>query len=282
MFPDAEQLQSRAELYLCLAHAFLTPDRESAWDALRDALADDLADLGETLAYDFDEHVADYRAAIAAIPDHATLLQIYSALFLAPPRRVAINTGSYLDGAVNGGSVLMMDEAYRRGGLERSEDFKDLSDHVSIQLEFVASRYLKRLETAITGTDAEEFLGTFVAHWLPPFIDDLTREGAASEGTPNPWLPLARLLQIAVAQDARIAPETTSAAHQRQQIAIGKARHVRARDGIGDEDMAFIAQRLREKGLATDHLSIPPEQRDEARGLSKKVPPSPRRGSRLG
>jgi len=278
---DVEQLQSRAELYLCLAHAFLTPDSESAWTALRDALAEDLADLGETLSCDFDEHIAGYRAAIAAIPDQATLLGIYSSLFLAPPRRVAINTGSYLDGAVNGGSVLMMEEAYRRNGLERNEAFRDLSDHVSIQLEFVASRYLKRLD-GTDGAAAEEFLGTFVVHWLPPFIDDLARESAASGGAPNPWLPLARLLQVAAAQDARAAPDTNPAAHQRQQIALGKARHALATDGIGDEDMAFIAQRLREKGLATDHLEVPPEQRDEAHGWSRKVPPSPRRGSRLG
>jgi TorA maturation chaperone TorD len=277
MIDDTEQLQSqsRAEFHLCLAHAFLTPDSGAAWLGLRDALADDLDDLGRTLGYDMAGHVADYRTSIAAIPDQPTLLGIYSALFLAPPRPVSINTGAYLDGAVNGGSVLAMEDAYRRCGLERNEDFKDLSDHVSIQLEFVASRYLTRLTSAAEDIEAEQFLATFVVGWLPPFIADLERERAM----PNPWLPLAQLLQIAVMHDTVAIPATR---YPRQQIALDKARHARAQEGIGEADMAFIAERLRAKGLATDHLTTAPELRDESHGWTRKVPPSPRRGSRFG
>lgn len=275
MTSDSERLQSRAEFYLCLAHAFLTPDSDAAWHGLRDALADDLDDLDATLALGIGAEIADYRAAIAATPDQPTLLAIYSALFLAPPRPVAINTGTYLDGALNGGSVLAMEESYRRGGLERSEAFKDLADHLSIQLEFVASRYLQSLEGTGDATEAEKFLAAFVARWLPPFIADLERERAA----PNPWLPLARLLHVAVQRDVAGA---ALAEPSRLQTALDKARHARATHGIDADDMAFIAQRLREKGLAVDHLDTPPELRDEARGWSRKVPPSPRRGSRLG
>ncbi len=275
MMPDSEQFQSRAEFYFCLAHAFLTPDSEMAWSGLRDALADDLDDLDATLGLGIDAQIAAYRAAMAAIPDQPTLLGIYSALFLAPPRRVSINTGTYLDGALNGGSVLAMEEAYRGAGLQRSEEFRDLSDHLSIQLEFVASRYLLRMDGGGADTDAAEFLASFVARWLPPFIADLERMDVG----PNPWLPLARLLQAAVLRDAASA---TLPVQPRQQIALDKARHARALEGIGAEDMAFIAQCLREKGLATDHLETPPELRDEAHGWTRKVPPSPRRGSRLG
>ena len=276
---DTENIQSRAEFYLCLARAFLTPDSEQAWRGMREALADDLEELGKTLGYEIDNYIASYWLAIASVPDQPTLLQVYSALFLAPPRRVSINTGTYLDGALNGGSVLAMEEAYQRGGVARSEAFKDLSDHLSLQLEFVAHRFLARREMSDAETpdeDAEKFLDTFVARWLPPFIADLEREGTA----PNPYLHLARILQAAVTRDARAAP--LSAIHSRRQMALDKARHERGARGVTEQDMAFIAQCLREKGLSTDHLSIPPGQRDEARGLSKRVPPSPRRGSRLG
>lgn len=277
MTPDAEELQARAEFYLCLAHAFLTPDSEAAWQGLRDALADDLEDLAEILGHDIGSHIADYRAAIDAIPDHATLLQIYSSLFLAPPRPVNINTGVYLDGALNGGSVLAMEESYRQNGLERSGEFLDLSDHLSIQLEFVASRLLARQDSAdATEDDAERFLATFVARWLPPFIADLETTGR----NPDPWLHLARAMSVAVLREARA--ESVPPGQLRQQNAIGKARHERAVAGVSEEDMAFITQRLRENGLATDHLAIPHDQRDEARGLSRKAPLSPRRGSRLG
>lgn len=277
MSPDTGQLQSHAEFYLCLARAFLTPDTEDAWAGLREALADDLDELGELLGLDITDDVADYRSAMAAIPDRAILLQIYSALFIAPPRPVSINAGAYLDGALDGGSVLAMEDAYWRGGLERSGDFMDLSDHISVQLEFVASRYLARMDGVEAGPSPDAFLHAFIARWLPPFIADLER-GMAQ----NPWLPLARVLRAAVVRDARPAPETVPAAQLRRLAALDKARRDRAASGVTDEDMAIIERRLRENGLAVDHLSIPPELRDEARGLSRKVPPSPRRGSRLG
>jgi TorA maturation chaperone TorD len=280
MIPDNDTLQSRAEFYLCLAHAFLTPNDASMWHGLRDAIADDLADIASELGYAIDEHIADYRTAIAELSSHAALLQAYSTLFLAPPRPVSLNTGSYLDGAVNGGSVLAIEEAYRRSGLVRNDDFHDLPDHLAIQLEFVASRYLARFDPVAAAQadedDAGIFLGRFVAPALPAFIADLERSGQ----TPNPWLPLARALQLAVLRDASHCRQEAS--EIRQQTALGKARHDRAANGIGDADMAFIAQRLSERGLATDHLAIAPEQRDEAQGWTRRVPPSPRRGSRCG
>lgn len=278
MTSDNEQLQSRGEFYLCLARAFLTPD-EATWRGLRDALADDLGELGEALHLAIGASLADYRAEIAAVPDPASLLQIYSGLFLAPPRAVALNTGCYLDGAMNGGSVLAMEAAYRSGGLERSDDFRDLADHLSVQLEFVASRYLARLgwiDALAADGDAEDFLGRFVAPVLAALIADLERAGAPS----NPWLPLARILQVAVVRDAR-APALEAVA-ARQQAAIDQARHARAAHGIDADDLAFISRRLSEKGLATDHLNVAPELRDEAHGWSRRVPPSPRRGSRCG
>lgn len=271
-----EQMQSRAEFYLCLAHAFLPPDTEQLWEAIRDALADDLEGLGEALGYDIGNAVADLRTLLATIPDQMNLLQGYSALFLAPPRPVNINTGIYLDGIVNGGSLLAMEATYLRCGLKRCQHFKDLSDHVSVQLEFVASRYLQYLDKPEAIAEAEQFLADFAVHWLPPFIADLQKAGVAS----NPWLPLARMLLAAVAQDASAAPQAS--AQLRQQSALEQARRVRAQEEIGEEQMAFIARRLQEQGLATDHLSVPPELRDEERGLWKGGVPSPRRGSRHG
>lgn len=280
MIPLEEQLQSRAELYLCLARAFLTPDSEETWLALRDALADDLDDLDGILGHDFAAHVARYRVAITAIAGHPDLLQTYSGLFLAPPRQACINTGAYLDGAVNGGSVLAMEETYRQSGLARDENFRDLSDHLSIQLEFVASRYLACLAEPDSMAD-EEVAGRFLDRFLRPCLPALIADLAAAPVPHNPWLHLARLLQVAVVHDARAAPPPRKE-EMRLQTALAKARHGWAKHDVGDQDMAFIAQRLREKGLATDHLAIAPELRDEAHGWSRKVPPSPRRGSRLG
>lgn len=280
MIPIEEQLQPRTEFYLCLARAFLTPNSEETWLALRDALADDLDELDGMLGYGFAAHVARYRAAITAFAGQPELLQAYSGLFLAPPRLACINTGAYLDGAVNGGSVLAMEEAYRQAGLERNENFLDLADHLSIQLEFVASRYMACLAAAEQLAD-EEVAGRFLDRFLRPCLPALMADLAAAPVAHNPWLHLARLLQVAVVHDAR-APAPPRKEAMRLQTALVKARHGWARHDVGDQDLAFIAQRLQEKGLATDHLAIAPELRDEAHGWSRKVPPSPRRGSRLG
>jgi hypothetical protein len=50
-----------------------------------------------------------------------------------------------------------------------------------------------------------------------------------------------------------------------------------AAKGITPEALADIERKLREQGLATDHLQIAPESRDAAMGLTAKTPPDPRR-----
>lgn len=271
-------LTARAEFYLCLARAFLVPLRTESFNGMRDALGDDLAELSSALGYAGAGAIAAYRDAIIATPDHATLLQHYSALFVSVPRTLQINAGAYLDGAINGGSVAAMESAYRSCGVERGAHFHDLSDHVSVQLEFIALLYLRSAQALDDGADMppvrpEHFLHEFVARWLPRFIRDLE----SADVSPNPWLPLAQLLAVAVAYDAHAEP--LPVAEQRARRAIGKARHDRAVRGITEADMAFIAQKLRENGLSTDHLSIPPEMRDEVRGYSRGQPPGPRKYS---
>lgn len=276
---NQDPLAERGEFYLCLARAFLTPWQPESFDAMREALADDLAELREVLGYRCATDIADYRRAIGAIPDHLTLLQCYSALFVSPPRPVAINAASYLDGAHGGGTVAALEHTYRRCGLERGADFHDLADHVAVQLEFVAWLHFSGADAAATGTAPpavrpEHFLHGFVARWLPRFISDLETASARPEASPNPYLPLARVLAAAVSQDA--VAEDIPPKERRARIAIGKARHERAVRGITEEDMDVIARKLREKGLSTDHLAIPPELRDEAQGYSRGTPPGPR------
>lgn len=285
---NPESFTERGEFYLSLARAFLTPLKPETFDGLRDALADDLADLGASLGYDYAVELEHYRQEIAAFGDHGALLQRYSGLFIAPPRSIQINTGSYLDGAVNGGSVTALEAIYQRCGVERSADFRDLSDHISVQLEVVALLYFRCAEALECNTELpeirpEHFLDDFVAHWLSPFIRDLEQDAQRGDQEkrrplPNPYLPLARILAIAVENDAVARP--VPAAEQRAQNAITKARHDRAVRGVTAEDMAFIARKLQEKGLSTDHLAIAPELRDEAQGLRRKQPPSARRGAR--
>ena len=262
---------ARAEFYQCLSRAFLPPTEEALWIGMRDYLADDLAELGLALGLEIVPHLADYGAAVGSMPDRQAVLQRYSALFLAPMIRLGINTAIYLDGTLGGPTTQAMGAAYRRAGFAPNATLRDLPDHVAIQLEFVARCFrLCHDGNIAAGRRAQEFLATFVSRWLPPFIADLQQPAAP----PNPWLFLARALKCAVDRDAGIVAADRT--QQRHAMAVAGAREKRAQAGLSEKEMAFIAKRLRKNGLATDHLAIPPEQRDAERGWERKLPPAPR------
>lgn len=273
-----EALAARSEFYLCMARAFMAPAEEETFHAMRDALAADLGELAAQLGYAIDTPLARYREQIGRVPDQTALLQIYSALFVAPPSAAHINVGQYLDGAINGGSVKAMEQAYRRCGVERDERFRDLSDHLSVQLEFVAFLYAAAARRC-TGdasrepmpVDPGEFLQTFAMRWLGGLCGDLAQASAERELEANPYEPLALILNAAVISDA-VAVEVDAKA-ARKQHAIEHARSKQVGRAITDEDMARIARKLKEHGLSTDHLAVPVELRDATMGLEKKSTP---------
>jgi TorA maturation chaperone TorD len=281
MNQDSTHASDRADFYLCLARAFLTPRDGAAIEALRDALPADLEDLDRVLGYGIADALASYRSEMDRAVSHEELLRIYSALFLAPPVPVRINTAMYLDGAVAGGSVKEMEQTYRACGVERSEDFRDLSDHLSVQLEFVAYLYSHEAAAEATGREfglplrGGHFLHAFVDRWLPGFVSDLEEAATERQLAANPYLPLARILECAVTRDA--VPHPDAKPRRRAERAMDKARAKYAEKGVNEEDLRKIEAILKDKGLATDHLSVPVGQRDAARGWQAKVPPSPRR-----
>lgn len=260
----------RAELYLCLARAFMTPVSPEARSAMTVVLADDLEEVGRELGLDLAAALAGYRAAVAALPSEESLLQWYSRLFLAPPAPVRINAGFYLDGAVNGNACDALVACYRSWGLDQREDFHDLPDHVATQLEFAAHAYAtgeQAPEGAAPGT-AAEFLGQFVVPWLESFNAALERVPATDAG-PNPYVHLGRVLALAVARDA-VLPERE--ARSKKQEGIARARKQWSNRELTAKDMQVIADRLRARGLAVDHLGVPVEQRDAERGWTHRRP----------
>ncbi|HET9699385.1 MAG TPA: molecular chaperone TorD family protein [Burkholderiales bacterium] len=276
-----EIASDRADFYLCLARAFLTPREEAAWDAMRELLPADLEELDQVLGYGIIDQLAAYRTEVSRVGSAEVLLRTYSSLFLAPPVPAHINTAVYLDGTIGGGSVAEMEQAYRACGVERAEDFRDLSDHLGVQLEFVAYLYAREAAGKATGQETRlplkggHFLHGFVDRWLPGFISDLEQAAGERELQANPYLPLARILERAVARDA--VPHPDAKPRSRAERAMDKARAKHAEKGVNEEDLRKIEAILKEKGLSTDHLSVPVGQRDATQGWQAKVPPSPRR-----
>lgn len=237
----------RAELYLCLARAFLAPAEGAVFVAFRDTLADDLEALCGVLGYRAERPIEDYRRTMAAMRGAQELSRTHSILFAAPPRRVHLNSSAYLDGAVMGASVSAMEQCYRRCGVERSAEFRNLSDHVSVQLEFVAFLYA----SGVREVAPEHFLDSFARQWLPDFIADLER--ASPRVRANPYFALARVLHAAVEHDAVPMPQDLK--EERRRNALVRARRKRASRGITAEDMKEIERRLAASALATDHLA---------------------------
>lgn len=193
----------RAEFYLCLARAFLAPMQRSHL-ALTRHLADDLGQLAGQAGYPIAGLVAQLRAASAGYAAHLDLMRLYAALFLVPPTPVRINAGHYLDGMVMGGSVRAIEACYSRLGVARSAGFRDTSDHVAVQLEFLALLFGRQAQRCPAPLTPQDFLEAFVRHWVRPFRADLERASAAL-GRPNPYLHLAQMLEQAAGADAAVA-----------------------------------------------------------------------------
>lgn len=276
-------LHERSEFYLTLARSFLTPQTEEHFRAMADLLADDLADLDQSLAYGLALELKNLRAALSELGSQQDLLLEYSRMFLQPPREAALNVCFFLDGALMGGTVSEIELFYRHYGIERGDHFKDLPDHVSVQLEFVSCLYgraAQGLENDSPDLESEQaaqhFLYAFVSRWLPHFESAIAKAGRQLELKANPYLPLARILALAVEQDALANPQWLKPKKQ-VEVAMDKARQTYASRGVTPEDMAEIEHKLRAKGLNTDHLKVALGERNAALGLSAKSPPDPRR-----
>jgi putative dimethyl sulfoxide reductase chaperone len=246
-------LELRAEFYLCMARAFLPPDSDAVYRAFREDLADDLAELGRDIGYDIAAPLAALRRELAAVPDAVHLLRTYSRLFLTPPVPVTLNAGVYLDGAILGPSVVALEECYRKCGLQRAERFRDLSDHVSVQMEFAALLFGLEARAARGETPppmrAAHFLEAFASYWLPYLCETL--EKATDEGiSPNPWLPLARILATAVLADAVPMPGKPAVPERL------------APPPLDDAAMDEIVRALQAKGRPTAYLATPAQPGD--------------------
>lgn len=205
MTHDSENLHALADLHLCLARAFLPPLSAEFATAFRTDLVDDLDALAEALPFQCAEPARLLRDSLAEIDNAEHLLQTYSALFLQPPIRVSLNASVHLDGSLLGPSAKLMEEAYRRHGLQPAEALRDLSDHLSRLLEFVGLLFERAAEAAEAGdseraaelaSEARESSALFLRPWLPGFAIEIG-DACAELALPLPYRHLAEFAAIA-------------------------------------------------------------------------------------
>ena len=105
----------------------------------------------------------------------------YAKLFVGPFELLAAPYGSvYLDdgGRVMGDSTMEVIDAYEKEGLSRSDNFKDLPDHIAVEMEFMSYLIYKERE-ALDRSDSDaakeyaekqdDFLNNFIRQWVPEF-----------------------------------------------------------------------------------------------------------------
>lgn len=205
------RLLDLADLLLCLSRAFLPPP--ASWSACDWAqpLSDDLADLGASLDIDaapvraaLDAECARWAAAERLGDGSADpWLVEYTRLFLTPPVKVPLNSGLYLEGSLGGSAAQMMLSCYQSAGVAPDERFRDLPDHVAMQLEFVGRLYERAARGDADAEDmAEEFCRAFVDHWAAP-LEQACRQAAATLPAARVYAELAALLRVAIEHPSR-------------------------------------------------------------------------------
>ena len=140
----------------------------------------------------------------------------YAKLFMGPFELMAPPYGSvYLDegGRVMGDSTMEIIDVYQKEELARSDDFKDLPDHIVVEMEFMSYLIFKErealeksdLDTAREYVNKQEaFVNAFLQPWVPQFCNKI------KEGTENRfYTALADCVSTFIA-NSRIATPTGS------------------------------------------------------------------------
>jgi putative dimethyl sulfoxide reductase chaperone len=181
---DPDTVVARADLSRFLSACFYEPTpmftEERMFESMREAaqrLSPELADRVRKLGEAFAEE------------DQQTLLVDYSRLFLGPVNPLAKPYGSFW---LTGETTLMQEatmavlDLYAQGGFEIDEDFRDLPDHVAVELEFLYVLTFRQNQARREGDEAAgaplsvlraRFLSDHLGAWVGAFGDAM-RQGA--------------------------------------------------------------------------------------------------------
>lgn len=170
------QALPRADFARFLSACYYEPTRDFTDERLFESFESVAALLDSDLA----EGVKRLAAGFSAV-ELQDLLVDYTRLFIGPPRPAASPYGtSWLSGDAN----VVVDHAhdvqeyYARGGFDMDEDFRDLPDHIAVELEFLYRVLFTRAQALDAGNDPQRteldelhqgFLMNHVGKWAPRF-----------------------------------------------------------------------------------------------------------------
>ncbi len=182
-----EQEQVRSECYKLLAACFYQPQKDLF---IAERLFENLSMLLKQVCPEsviFSEKMGE----VILNYSNEDLLVDYAKLFVGPNELKAAPYGSvYIDEGrrIMGDSTMEVLRIYRDEGLVIDEDFKEMPDHIAVELEFMYYLIFKEIEALESSEDLkvahyievqEMFIHKFIGKWIKPFCD------AIMEGTDN-------------------------------------------------------------------------------------------------
>jgi putative dimethyl sulfoxide reductase chaperone len=179
--PPEERTRARAALYQVLSSAFYPPkgDMANVWDAMNRAAEE---------------------GAGGSEPDLARLDLEYNRLFVGPgrlpcPPYESVHRSDRPEmelGTVLGPSTAEVKKAYTEAGLVIGPAFRDLPDHIAVELEFMHFLCIKELESKGDGAKWHQMQKEFVRSHLKPWVGAFTAKTVAN--TRSPFYRLAATL----------------------------------------------------------------------------------------
>jgi len=296
------QLTLRAELCLCLSRAFLPPLQECDFVAMTTDFPADLEELDAELSRIGSDRLMRIKESLASFADHSALLRTYSRLFLAPPAPALLNMGLYLDGGLMGNSCSELERLYVAHGLQRDPEFRDGSDHLALYLQFLAWCYAQAQEHLDAGNEAQaldvlrDVGSSLVRHGIPAIGNLVTQlhKAESSLGLPDAFGELAELTRLVFTDDARTIgarlptapttetrtpePSTATETGTAATDSILACSHCK-RSFLAESSLATMIDVLASKGLDTAHMTVCPECRTEAMGLTPMEAPRLKKAS---
>lgn len=296
---NMKDLRPWAETLLCLGQAFLPPRDQSFQRAVIHDLPRDLMDLNDTLGFTSHQALVDWSADLERwTDDEQALLRCYSRLFLSPPTPASLNAGRHLDGQLMGPSAVEMEQVYRDHILARDPGLHQLPDHLALQLQFVAFLLAEASAAAdpeICLRDARGFTNRYLRDWLSNLVTQC-QTGEAACQLPPVYSQLARFTHQAILQllEHLPQPEFVSPARDQPPKAARdnpftgggpreNAERIRqvncSRCGepfMAEGELAGIIAALHVNNVSAAHLSICPDCRTGAMGMTAMTPPETR------
>jgi len=204
--PDITRERFRADSYRFLSACFCLPQKELF------SQEDIFKSLTHVLGGICPEAVAfssQMEKAFSEAKEEELKVE-YARLFVGPYELKAPPYGSiYLDGErkVMGNSTMEVIKLYEEAGLVMDKDFKELPDHIAVELEFMYYLIHKEVEalersekdkaTALKET-RNHFFNRLFSPWVPPFCEKM------KESTNNPfYINLADCLSTFITNQSR-------------------------------------------------------------------------------